>query len=275
MKQALFVNESYVGDVLCAYGGINKGVVTSTKTRGAISVKKRLSGVNPTPLVLNTDLALDGPVCDWISKSWINGREKRKCSITLYNSPGQRSYCQWNFLDACISEVEIPACDRSKQEPGSFKLTIVPSKINYETVRTLPPGSSSPVASSQWLLSEFRVEIGNLPCNRVKRIESFTWKQQLVGVSQVVVPDLMLTIPFSDIQPWEEWFRKSVIEGTGDKKSGCSIQLLGHNMHDVRASIGLERVGIFSFGMESTEAENREVNNFQVGLYCEQMSLGI
>jgi hypothetical protein len=274
MLQALFVDGTYVGNARWAYGGFNKGLVTSMMTGGGVFPHKRLSGVTATPLVLNIDLGLGRPVYDWISKSWRNGIEKRNCAIALYNDAGDVSPYRWNLFDACISEVEIPACDRSKQEHGYFTLTIAPSRIEYATGSPPISGSTDRGASRRWLLSDFRVEIGDLPCNRVRRIESFTWKQQVVGAPQVVVPDLMLTIPFSDIQPWEDWYRRSVIEGRGDKRNGCLIQLLAHNMPDVLARIGLEGVGIFSLGIESKEVESSGVNSFQVGLYCEQMHLG-
>ena len=47
----------------------------------------------------------------------------------------------------------------------------------------------------------FRVEIGNLPCTRVAKIDSFTWKQGVTprtGETQ----NLKLTLPMSD---WDAW----------------------------------------------------------------------
>ena len=62
----------------------------------------------------------------------------------------------------------------------------------------------------QWLCSNFKVEIGGLPCQRIATVDSFTWKcavaADMLGVfcentkhpAKVTVPDLKLSISYAD-----------------------------------------------------------------------------
>jgi hypothetical protein len=287
MRQALLIDGIFVGYPRWAYGGFPKADVYSVRMGSNDIPEKHLGKVIQTPLVLNINAVMNKLVSRWLSDSWSNGVVRKNCTIALLDPQSThptRSLLQWHLRDAYISGVEIPACDRSKEEPGGLTLTIVPGEIYYESGGEDVPSPTQPPKEVVWSLSNFRVEIGDLPCDRVTRIESFTWKQGFVepDVDRVTsspwvvdVPNLKLTIPFSDIQPWEQWHRQSVMEGRGTELSGCSIQLLSNDMQVVLARIGLEGVGIISFGIESKGTKINDIVDFQVELYCQQLSFGM
>ncbi len=76
-----------------------------------------------------------------------------------------------------------------------------------------------------WLCSNFRVEIGDLPCARVATVDSFTWKcaiaQDQIGIhreptkhpAKVTVPDIKLTISMADHQAWADKAKAWFVDG--------------------------------------------------------------
>lgn len=277
MTFALLIDDQVVGSVQYVSGGISQGNVIPTQIDNSCFVAKGLKGYKNLPLIINIGLGSELSIFDWISESWSGRLPRRKCTLLAIDEQGCEFY-KWHLLNSYISEMKMPACDsRSNKEYRSFTLTIVPSKIDYEEGN----GSQIQLGYPQKdnFISDFHVEIGNLPCNQVIRIDPFSWKQ-IVGKSATLLrrpivpttidaPNLILRLPFQDIGPWEEWFRKSVIKGESIEENG-SIELLKPNL-DVLVKIRLEKLRPISFGIEPSDVNAERDSIALVELSCEEM----
>jgi hypothetical protein len=278
MKQVFFIDNEPIGFVSWVYGGFYRSSAQSI-SRGYIQ-DKHLAGTEMTPLVIGIGLELGKPIFDWIENALEAGvRVEKDCGIAVVDPNTMMIKSRWNFLSSYISEMMIPACNRSSTEPGYLTITIMPNRVEYlpDVGSTI---SNNPMRKP-WSISNFRVEIGTLPSNKVVRINSFSWKVEYVEdrnspsgyQTSITLPDLKLTMGgnFGDIDPWMAWYHQWLEQGSGEKYPG-SLQFLDGSRNQL-ARINFQNMGPLYFGMESTEADAANINLFQVGLFCNAATL--
>jgi len=72
--------------------------------------------------------------------------------------------------------------------------------------------------TKDWLCSNFRVEIGDLPVDRVTRIDSFTWTQK---------EDVEVSLSSADLSTWERWHRGFyIIDRSIPRNSEADVRLV-------------------------------------------------
>ena len=162
---------------------------------------------------------------------------------------------------------------------------IDPERIRYEKRSGEALKGNIGSATKKWLCSNWRFELGALPCSRVAKVDSFTWKQSIIKdecgafreptkhPAKVEVPNLKLTISSADIEEWRQWHQTFVIDGKcadSDELTG-SITFLGPDMKEELAEITLDHVGIISMQQAKQEANKEEVARFEAELYVEKM----
>ena len=146
-------------------------------------------------------------------------------------------------------------------------------------------------SQKQWLCSNFKVEIGDLPCARVASVDSFTWKCSIapdqVGIfreptkhpAKVTVPDLKLSISMADHQPWADAARKWFVDGFHEESNEMDGQILflPPNMDQGKplGEITLMNVGFKKFSKDDLEANSEKIARFSVELYVEKMAFAI
>ena len=127
-----------------------------------------------------------------------------------------------NFTGAIMTSVTVPKMDGSSKDAAYFDL-----EWEAETVRWLKGDHSDirrPIAPEQkaWLCSNFRFEMGGLPCNRVATIDSFTWKCAVVRdpigepttrPAKVTVPNIKVEVSMADYDAWFQAAKKWFIDG--------------------------------------------------------------
>jgi len=183
------------------------------------------------------------------------------------------------YHDAFVTKVRFPWLDASSKEEASLGVTLAPEQLQWA------PTQASKLPSfgihEKWLRSNFRLELGSLPCNRVKKIEAFTVKTQVQeaddgsqgGFSRepgaFEVSNLKVTISKADLAPWADWFESFVIggeNGQDDELEGKitylspTLEPLGH--------VVLKQVGIFLLDHFAPSADDA-IGTFVVELYVE------
>ena len=130
-----------------------------------------------------------------------------------------------------------------------------------------------------WLCSNFRVEIGSLPCARVASVESFTGKcffpPDPTGIprpptkfpTRITVPDLTLAISMAGYAAWADTAKKWFIEGerNGAREMSGRIIFLGPNLKDDLGEISLL----------NPESTSEAIPRFNVDLYVERMAFKV
>jgi hypothetical protein len=277
-------------------GSENLGFVKSLKgaaIKGEVAVhqlgpdhlqKKHLATIKHEPFDVEVGMGMSAGFYEWIRASFDNACVAYNGEIVACNFDG-KVQSRKEYYNALITEVTLPALDGSSKEPAYMTV-----KIEPEYYRMMP-GDESQIegkiapATKKWLCSNFRIEIGDLPCDRVAKVDSFTWKQSIVSdevgkfrepikvPAKVEVPNLKLSISMADIGEWQQWHRTFVIDGQcaeSDELSGM-ITFLGPDLKEELASITLQNIGIISLETQGAEANKEEVARFDVELYVEQM----
>jgi len=151
------------------------------------------------------------------------------------------------FYDALITEVKFPTLDRSSRKPGYLTVKVKTERDRFAKIKNVKHKLGT--EPKLWQASNFRVEIGGLPCEHVHKVDEFTIKQNVVkdfAVTAVELPKLTLKIIKHDWEAWENWF--NVTRGI-NKMSGemtGSITWLGPDMKTKLSAINISGVRLVS-----------------------------
>lgn len=282
---ALIVDGEFWGLTQRLSGGIIRGAV-ATESMGPEHIrKKHLAAIIHEPFVVDVGIGMSKGLYGWISTSFERGLVPTAGEFVACDNDN-RAMSAREFVDGVITAVTFPTLDGSSKEPAYMTVKIDPEEIHYK------PGDGSLIAgeadrtAKNWLVSNFRFELGDLPCSRVARIDSFTWKQTLVEEQAVrspdvggrstrlEVPNLKVTVSMADVAAWQDWHRNFVIEGKcsdADELTGA-ITFLAPDLLQELARIDLQHVGLISLDTTGWEANTEEVARFTVELYVEQMT---
>ena len=140
----------------------------------------------------------------------------------------------------------VPKLDGSSKDAAYFDVEFEAEQVRWakgggEDIK----GKIGPKQKA-WLCSNFRVEIGALPCARIATVDSFTWKcavaSDQVGIfreptkhpAKVTMPDLKFSISYADHQAWADAARKWFVDGHHEEQHEMTgrIVFLDPNMKD-------------------------------------------
>ena len=141
-----------------------------------------------------------------------------------------------------------------------------------------------------WLCSNFRLRIGDLPCARVSKVDSFTIRQRIVESTvgqlgaghtkepvNIEFPNLKVAFSATDFGPWQEWFSEFVIRGHNDQGNELqgTLEFLDLAMKETLGSVEFSQVGIFSLKTEKLEANSDTLAHYVAELYVEKMAINL
>jgi hypothetical protein len=209
---AVDLDGQLAGYVKSVSGGNIKGEVAVHQLGPENVQKKHLATIVHEPFTVEVGMGMSRGFYEWIQASFDKGHTTKSGEMIAadfdYHAQSARV-----FRDAYISEVTIPALDGSSKEPAYMTVKLDPELIRYEKRSGERLNGQIGNATKKWLCSNFKVEIGDMPCMRVAKVDSFTWKQAVikdeVGAfreatkhpAKVEVPNLKLTISMADIEP--------------------------------------------------------------------------
>jgi len=281
---ALELDGAIAGYIKSVSGGNMKGNVAVHQLGPDNVQKKHLATVECEPITCEVGMGMTKGFWEWIEASFLKKHEWRSGEIVAANFDYEAQSARV-FTDAHISEITIPALDGSSKEPAYMTIKFDPERIRFQKRNGEKLDSKIANKTKKWLCCNWRFELGDLPCKRLAKIDSFTWKQAIikdeVGMfreatkhpAKVEVPNLKLTISMADIEAWRTWHETFVIDGKcadTDELTG-SITFLGPDLNEVLATIELDHVGIISMQEAKKEANKEEVARFEVELYVEAM----
>ena len=235
-------------------------------------------------LTFEISMGMGKPLWEWILASWKQDFQQKNCELQLCNFNHEVQVVR-SFADAYITKLTVPTLDAGSKEPGYFTVEINPSAIRYEKGDGRRIVGEENTGVKRWLCSNFRFQLGDLPCARTAKIESFTWEQKIVnarrGTSReygmepaaLTVPNLKVSLSMADVDAWAAWHKSFIIDGhcTDDDELSGSITFLGPDMNEELAIITLNHVGLISMEQQAVEANSEQVARFDVELYVEEM----
>ena len=275
-------------------GGLIRGEVATRRSGRSFNQRKHLASICYEDAELDIGLGMSPWMYEWIRAAFDIAHVRKSGEIHACDFDGNSMSIR-EFHDAQITEVTIPICDVSNEEPAYMTVKLKPEEIIYK------PGTGSQLVSEinpagkKWLGSNFRLELGELPCSRVTRIDSFTWKlgvaREKVGMFRVPslfsgwlgrtspvteVPNIKITISLEDVKPWEDWHHSFLVKcgGFHSGELNGSITYLAPDRKEELAKLHLINAGIVAldnFPSQRIPRGKEEVACFEVELYVEQM----
>ena len=247
--------------------------------------KKHVANIAWTPAHASVGMGMGKGMYEWLKASFDKGATHADGTLATADfNFKQRSLL--SFYQALLTSITVPRLDASSKEAGAFDIEFAPAQVR------VAKGDGSdirpPIGAKQqpWLCSNFRFELGKLPCARVASIESFTWSctpSAAAGVfppesaATITVPDLRLSISAADYDAWADAARAWFIDGNhleGDEMSGM-ITLLTPDLQTPLGTITLGNVGFKRFSQLPPASGSDPVYRFTVDLYVERMALSL
>jgi hypothetical protein len=251
-------------------------------------VKKHVAKIKWEPAKIEVGIGMGAELYKWIKAAFDKQFIYKDGTLSIGDF-NHKSTARKSFFRALITEVTIPKLDGGDKNPAYFTVGFQP-----ETVR-MEPGDNNDIrapigpAQKAWLCSNFRVEIGSLPCNRVSSVDSFTLKcstafddigifrESTLHPAAVAVPDIKVTWSYADHDELEKHAKKWFVDGNhleGDEMTG-RIVFLGPNMKDELGEIVMENMGWKSFKDDDAEGGSDKIKRCTGEFYVERMRFNI
>lgn len=266
-------------------GGLNIKAEVGTHQLGpSLIQKKNITTISYEDLSIDVGMGMSKGMYEWIRAAFDMAHVTKTGEVHALDFD-MNSKSIREFRDAQIVEVTMPALDGSNKDPAYMTVKMKSEEIVYkEGTGSQVAGKIAP-ATKKWMCSNFRFELGDLPCSRVSKIDSFTWKMSVakdeVGAfriptlhpCKVEVPNLKITFSMADYKPWADWHRTFLIEGNcgEDAELTGSITYLAPNLKEELARIDLSNVGIVSLKNEDNEANKEGLARCVAEVYVEKM----
>jgi hypothetical protein len=226
------------------------------------------------------------PMWEWIKASMDKGFVQKNIEIQACNFNHQVESVR-ALNDCYIEEISLPALDGSSKDAAYLSVKVVPTTIRFEKGTGAEIKGDENLKSKDFLCSNFKISIGDLPCDRIAKCGAIKWSQKIVKdevgafrepmrePAALEVGDIELDISQADIEAWQAWHKSFVIDGCcsdGDELSG-SITLLGPDMTTELLTIDLLHLGITELAGADVEASKEEIARFKVKMYCEEIRI--
>lgn len=245
---------------------------------------KNVSNVKWTAAKATVGMGMGKGMMDWIDASFKRNAIPQDGTFTSADF-AHKATSKADFFGALITGVTVPKLSGDSKDSGYFDVEFEPELVKWGKGDGSVIQGDYGVKQKGWLCSMFRVKIGDLPCDRIASVDSFTWKTSIapdaIGITRfptkhaakVVVPDVKLAISMADHDKWADAARKWFIDGhhlDGDEMQGA-ITFLGPDMKTEYGEVGLKNVGFKKFSEDDKEANTEKIARFNVELYVEEM----
>jgi hypothetical protein len=247
--------------------------------------KKHVSNIKWTPGKATVGMGMGKGMYTWMKAAFDKGVVTKDGTFTSadFNYKAQSAL---TFTGGLITGVTVPKLSGDSKDAAYFDI-----EFEAETVRWAKGGGEDirgKIGPKQkaWLASNFKFQMGGLPCARVATVDAMTWKcacaPDQIGIfreptkhpAKVTVPDIKISVSMADYDPWQQAAKKWFIDGKhlgGDEMEG-SIELLGPDMQQVVGTIELKNCGFKKFSKGALEANSEKIARFDVEFYCEHMT---
>lgn len=247
--------------------------------------KKHVSNIKWTPGKATVGIGMGKELYEWIKAAFDKGYITKSGALTAGDFNYKAQSVQ-TFQNALITSLTVPKLDGSSKDAAYFDVEFEAEQVRWskgggEDIR----GKVGPKQKA-WLCSNFRIEMGGLPCSRIASVDSFTWKCAVaadqVGIfreptkhpAKVTVPDVKLSISMADYQAWADAAKKWFVDGQHLEENEMQgrIVFLNPNMKDEIGEIELMNCGFKKFSKDDLEANSEKIARFNVELYVEKMT---
>lgn len=268
-------------------GGMKADIVTNKLGPDNIE-KKHVAKIGWEDFKFDVGIGMGLGCYEWI-RSAFRKEVVTKQAILTAGDFNHKATSEMSLIDCLITEVTIPALDGSSKDAAYFSISAKPERVRHAKAGGQDIRAKIGPKQKAWLCSNFRVEIGNLPCSRINKVSSMVLKCSVVpddiGIfrestlhaAHVTTPDIEVEGSYADYDDWNKAAHAWFVEGKhleGDEMTG-RIVFLDPNMKDELGEIELHNVGFQSFKGQDLEGGSEKIKRWTAKLYCERMEFKI
>jgi len=254
---------------------------------GAIP-NKHPSGIAFEDIVLGLPLLASPTLAGWINDSLSNGFIRKSGAIAYADAQGN-VLKRLQFSDALLTEIDLPACDATQNNPAVLVLRLAPETTQWTggtgklQVFPLAPRAGATLAGN------FQLSIQGLEaaCQAVALVSSLTAKRTVqsspVGQARFAqitnspfdIATLSITLAESRAAPFFTWFNNFTLKGNigpGAELPGV-LQWFAADHRTVSATAQLVNLGVVRYAPEPFSSDTATIGRVQVDMYCEAISL--
>ena len=249
---------------------------------------KHVSNIKWTAGKATVGIAMGAALYKWIKVSFDKAQVPKNGSLQAADF-NYKCQSELTFQNAIITSVGFPKLDGSSKDAVYLDIEFEPEQVRWNKGDGSDIRGQYGVKQKAHLCSNFRFEMGSLPCSRVATVDAFTWKCAVaadqIGIfreptkhaAKVTVPEIKISVSMADFPQWEGPLKSWFVDGNHlakDEMQG-SIVLLGPNMKDEIARIELKNCGFKKFSKQTLEANSEKIARFDVEFYVEGIALEI
>jgi len=264
---------------LAAVGGGNTigQVVTSPSYGGNAPTKSVPSyGYEDIVLVVDQSTPFDGgPLPVWLDATFNPANlaaQYHSGAVVTGDSSGNEAE-RLEFTQALIINVTLPPLDTSNGEQMWMLLQLAPQSTQFVNGDGSPLPSPPGRDSDPWLVSDFELQLQDIPDMDVMRMSPLSFNRPPSGVTPspyLTVEDVTLTVSAVDGQGLRNWFDSFVIGGNLNQEKSGSLRLLDQTHSDELFRWDLSNIGIFAIGEVTPLWEGDLDGGMDASLYIEQ-----
>jgi len=247
--------------------------------------RKHVANIKWAPGKATVGMGMGNGMYQWIKASFDKGYQHKNGTL-LSADFNYKAQSELTFMNALITGVTVPKLDGGSKDAGYFDVEFDAEQVRWAKGSGADLTAKFGVKQKAWLCSNFKIEIGSLPCQRVATVDSFTWKCAVapdqIGTfreptkhpAKVTVPDLKLGISMGDHDAWSQAARKWFVDGNhldSDEMNG-RIVFMDPSLKNEIGEITLEHIGFKKHNHEDHEANSEKIARFAVELYVEKMT---
>jgi len=221
---------------------------------------KHVANIKWTPGKATVGAGMGKGMYEWIKQSFDKSFSYQSGALTAADFD-YRAQSTLTFTNALITSVGFPKLDGSSKDAIYLDIEFDAEQVRWAKGDNSVIKGDYGVKQKAWLASNFKFQMGGLPCNRVATVDAMTWKCAVapdqIGIfrestkhpAKVTVPDIKISVSMADYDPWQQAAKKWFIDGKhlgGDEMEG-SIDLLGPDMQQVVGTIELKNCGFKKF----------------------------
>jgi hypothetical protein len=197
-------------------------------------------------------------------------------------------YGGYDFSQALITELSLPKLDAAGKDMYTISASLKPTMVTPHKGGGKIAGTTN-VKTKNVINSNFKLEVGGLPCGRCKSIDAFTWKNKCqenrfgearyAELVPTVMEQAVLKATFDGhpdtYGPWADWFKTFALDGANGSEAELAgaVTWLDSKSQGEVFRLEMQNIGIHELAGADTDGNGDKVREFTVTCYVENFDL--
>lgn len=274
---ALELDGQNVGWLSSVEGGDATAEVITEAARGGPLEKKHLANLLYRDLAVTLQGMPNKNLLAWVQELVGNKQRARNGAVVEVDMNG-KIVSRLEFLNAVLTEVQLPGVDGSSKDVATWALVIHPETTRQQAASgnlTLPVDKAKAAISSNFRFSIAGLETATRQTYAIAPIHiaqpvvtaEVGGQRSPSSTKPVSFGALQVSLSQAAIEPVNVWFQDFVVKGnnTDERERSATLEYLSADMKTVLMTVNFKGVGIFELAKDyAPTAPRRSLANFYV-----------